>query len=106
MYHYRLFEVDGTEAGEAHYAVLIAPGETIWTGDGRKLRVVDLVPVEEEDSPFTGFLKVEPEIGESPRASVLWLERRAMNRGRDWRSRCSPCIDAATRSVRAIVACA
>jgi hypothetical protein len=50
----------GADAGEAHYAVLIEPGETIWTGDGRKLRVVDLVPVEEEGSPFVGFLKVEP----------------------------------------------
>jgi hypothetical protein len=59
MYHYRLFEVDGTGAGEAHYAVLIEPGETIWTGDGRKLRVVSVVPVEEEGSPFVGLLRVE-----------------------------------------------
>jgi hypothetical protein len=40
--------------------VLIEPGEIIWTGDGRKLRVVDVVPVEEDDSPFVGFLRVEP----------------------------------------------
>jgi hypothetical protein len=60
MYRYRLFEVDGCEAGEAHYAVLIESGETIWTGDGRKLCVVDVVPVEEEDSPFVGLLRVEP----------------------------------------------
>jgi hypothetical protein len=59
MYHYRLFEVDGTEAGEAVYAVMIRPGEKILTGDGRKLRVVDLVPVEEEGSPYVGFLRVE-----------------------------------------------
>jgi hypothetical protein len=59
IYRYRLFDVDGAEAGEAHYAVPIEPGETIWTGDGRKLRVLDVVPVEEEDSPFIGFLKVE-----------------------------------------------
>jgi hypothetical protein len=26
---------------------------------GRRLRVLDLVPVEEEDSPYAGFLKVE-----------------------------------------------
>jgi hypothetical protein len=38
---------------------LIELGETIWTADGRKLRVLDVVPVEEEDSPFVGFLKVE-----------------------------------------------
>ena len=40
--------------------MLIEPGEIIWTGDGRKLRVVDVVPVEEDDSPFVGFLRVEP----------------------------------------------
>jgi hypothetical protein len=38
----------------------IEPGEIIWTGDGRKRRVVDVVPVEEDDSPFVGFLRVEP----------------------------------------------
>ncbi len=59
MYRYRLSEVDGSEAGEAHYAVLIEPGETIWTADSRNLHVVDVVPVEEDDSPFVGFLKVE-----------------------------------------------
>lgn len=42
-YRYKLHELDGSEAGEAHYAVLIEAGETIWTGDGRKLRVVDVV---------------------------------------------------------------
>ena len=49
LYRYRLFDADGSEAGEAHYAVMIEAGETIWTGDGRKLRVVDVVPVMEED---------------------------------------------------------
>jgi hypothetical protein len=39
--------------------VLIKPGETIWTGDGRKLRVLDVVPVDDEDSPFVGVLKIE-----------------------------------------------
>jgi len=33
---------------------------SFWTGDGRKLRVVDVVPVMEEDSPFVGFLRVVP----------------------------------------------
>ncbi len=58
MYHYKLYDADGGEAGEAHYAVLIEPGETIWTGDGRKLRVLDVVPVDEGGSPFVGLLKV------------------------------------------------
>ena len=60
LYRYRLFELDGAECSEAHYAVLIESGEIIWTGDGRKLRVVDVVPVEEDDSPFVRFLRVEP----------------------------------------------
>ena len=37
----------------------VAEGVTIWTGDGRHLRIVDVVPVEDEDSPFVGLLKVE-----------------------------------------------
>ena len=45
MYRYRLHTADGSDAGEARYAVLIEPGETIRTGDGRLLRVLDVVPV-------------------------------------------------------------
>ena len=49
------------DVGEASYAVTIKPDEIIHvTGSGR-MRVLDLVPVPEEDSPFTGFLNVEPE---------------------------------------------
>ena len=35
LYRYRLHYEDGSDAGEAHYAVGINPGETIWTGDGK-----------------------------------------------------------------------
>jgi len=60
LYRYRLYTVDGDEAGDTHYAVLIKPGETIWTGDGRKLRVVNVVPTRsEDDSPYVGLLRVE-----------------------------------------------
>lgn len=59
LYRYRLYLEDGSEAGEAHYAVMILPDETIWTGDGRKLRVLDVVPVDEKDSPYVGLLRVE-----------------------------------------------
>jgi hypothetical protein len=34
--------------------------EIIWTGDGRKLSVLDLVPVEQEAFEYVGFLKVQP----------------------------------------------
>jgi hypothetical protein len=33
LYRYCLFELDGAECGVAHYAVLIEPGEIIWTGE-------------------------------------------------------------------------
>jgi hypothetical protein len=56
---YRLHYADGSDAGTATYAVLIGPDETIWTGDGRHLRMLDVVPVEEEDSPYVGLLRVE-----------------------------------------------
>jgi hypothetical protein len=60
VYRYRLFDLDGADKGEAYYAALITPGETILTGEGRKLRVLAVVAVDEDDSPHVGLLKVEP----------------------------------------------
>jgi hypothetical protein len=49
-----------TDAGEATYAVLVRPGEEILVGNGRRFRVVDVVPFDEEDeSPFVGLLQVQ-----------------------------------------------
>ena len=40
--------------------MMIKPGEEIHGSDGQKLRVVDVVPFDEEDeSPFVGLLQVE-----------------------------------------------
>jgi hypothetical protein len=50
---------DGSDAGEATYAVLIKPGEEILVGNGRRFRVLDLIPVENEGSPYVGLLQVE-----------------------------------------------
>ena len=61
LYRYRLFDTDGRFDGEAHYAVPIEPGDTIWTSDGRKLLVVGLVSVPEGDSPYMGLLTTEEE---------------------------------------------
>ena len=58
LYRYRLYTPDGDEAGEAHYAVMIRPEEIIWTGDGRELRVLDLLQ-EAGDSLHVGLM-VEP----------------------------------------------
>ena len=57
---YRLFEADGTDIGEADYASTVEPGEAIWTRDGRPVRVLDLVELEEGRSPYAGFLLVAP----------------------------------------------
>ena len=45
--------------GEATYPSLVTAGEELFFGGGRKFRVVDVVPFDEEDeSPF-GLLQVE-----------------------------------------------
>jgi hypothetical protein len=49
---------DGSEAAEAEYAVMIRPDEIVWLNGGKKAHVLDVVPVEEEDSPYVGLLKV------------------------------------------------
>ena len=60
LYKDRLYTADDSEAGEAHYAVLIEPREIIWTGDGRKWRVLAVVPNDEPDElGYVGFLRVE-----------------------------------------------
>ena len=60
MYAYRLHLEDGSDAGQVTYAVLVKPGEEILVGNGRRFRVIDVLPFEEEDeSPFVGLLQVE-----------------------------------------------
>ena len=60
MYTYAMHYPDGSDAGQATYAVLVKPGEEILVGNGRRFRVLDVVPFDEEDeSPFVGLLKVE-----------------------------------------------
>ena len=60
MFTYRLHLEDGSDAGEATYSVMIKPGEEILLGAGRRFRVLDVVPFDDEDeSPFIGLLQVE-----------------------------------------------
>ena len=47
------------EAAEASYAVTVQPGHMILVGPDAKLLVLDVVPFEEDDSPYTGMLRVE-----------------------------------------------
>jgi hypothetical protein len=56
VFRYILHSPDGDDLGEATYAVMIKPGEEILVGNGRRFRVLDVVPFEEEDeSPFVGL---------------------------------------------------
>ena len=59
MFRYRLYTRDGDEIGEAQYAEIVRPGDEIIAEQNRRFRVFDLVPVEEEGSPFVGLLEVE-----------------------------------------------
>jgi hypothetical protein len=38
---------------------MIHPGEEILVGNNQRFRVLDLIPVENEDSPYVGLLLVE-----------------------------------------------
>jgi hypothetical protein len=60
MFRYRLHSPDGDDLGEATYAMMIKPGEGIQRNGGELLRVLAVVPFDEEDeSPFVGLLQVE-----------------------------------------------
>jgi hypothetical protein len=59
VYRYLLYDLDGTDQGEAEYAVTINVGETIRTGDGRQLRVIGHIP-QGESEKYVGLLTVEP----------------------------------------------
>jgi hypothetical protein len=59
IFRYQLHLADGTNAGEATYAVMIKPGEEILLGNGRRFRVLDVVPFEESESSFVGLLQIE-----------------------------------------------
>ena len=61
MPKYRLFDADGNDMREMRLGdVPFNPGDEIVLGPGKTLRVLSVVPVEEEDSPYVGLLRVEP----------------------------------------------
>jgi hypothetical protein len=59
-FRYRLFNLDGSEIGDADYALMVRTGDLISTLDGRELRVTALVPLDNQRSPYTALLQVEP----------------------------------------------
>jgi hypothetical protein len=60
MFRYKMHYEDGNEAGDAAYADSVNPGDELMLGPGKFVRVLDVVPVDEEDSPYVGLLRVEP----------------------------------------------
>jgi hypothetical protein len=58
QHRYLIFTEDGSSSGEARFQVPIEPDDFIVTGNGRRHRVVDIVPVS-RDSQFEGFLVVQ-----------------------------------------------
>lgn len=60
MFRYKVYFEDGSDAGDAAYADNINPGEEILIGVGQRLRVLDVVPIDEDWLRFVGLLKVEP----------------------------------------------
>jgi hypothetical protein len=59
MPKYRIYDEDGSDAGEASYAAWIQPGDEIWTPGHANVQVIDALPFDEEDSAFDGALRVE-----------------------------------------------
>jgi hypothetical protein len=59
MFSYRLHLADGSDVGQATYPERIKVGELLFFGGGRRFRVLDVVPFEEDESPFVGLLQVE-----------------------------------------------
>jgi hypothetical protein len=58
---YRLFSSDGDALGELHTIVTNwRVGETLLTGDGRRFRILAIVPVDDQTSPYRGFFEVDP----------------------------------------------
>jgi hypothetical protein len=57
---YRLHDADGNDMGEMRLGdVTWKPGDEIYLGPDKTLRVLDVIPAEEPDSPYAGFLMVE-----------------------------------------------
>lgn len=60
---YRIHAEDGDDLGEAAYGFYVQQGDDIWFSVGGKpqrMRVLTLVPVPEEDSPYEALLRVDP----------------------------------------------
>jgi hypothetical protein len=57
VYKYKLRWADGSDAGEHECSSVIHPHEIVWIGGGRRLHVLEVMPVE-AGSPFVALLRV------------------------------------------------
>ena len=60
LFKYRLLWPNGRDAGRAAYAAGIGPGDIILNYRGQWLHVLAYTPIDDEDSPYDGVLKVDP----------------------------------------------
>jgi hypothetical protein len=72
MSRYRIFDEDGSAAGEAVYGDWLKPGDETWTPGHIKVRVVDVLPFEEAPRNKTARLETR---------SLTPLRRRDLLRG-------------------------
>lgn len=94
---YRLVDADGNDLGEMRLGdVPMRPDDVVYLGPGRWLRVLDVVPMEEELAVYDGLLKVDrgwiptplhrPRFSDLPRTHVrrpgalAWLTAQAGRR--------------------------
>ena len=54
MFRYTLRYEDGSEAGDAAYADNVNPGDELMLGPGKIVRVLELVPVDDEGRRTSG----------------------------------------------------
>ena len=60
MFKYRLHLADGDDLGEATYPDMVKVGKELFFGGGRRFRVLEVVPFDEEnESSLVALLQVE-----------------------------------------------
>jgi hypothetical protein len=60
IYRYRLYNTHGRNEGEADCDTPVKRGEILWVGKGQKFRVLDVLPMlQEEPTDYAGLLVTE-----------------------------------------------
>jgi hypothetical protein len=67
MFTCRLHLEDGSDVGEASYPSMVKVGEELFFGGGRRFRVLDVVPIDDEDAKYVGLLRGRGGVAHAPR---------------------------------------